>query len=103
MLYIPKIEKNYQTDFMLTPSSLNDILKTAFFPVWLYIVMMVSSFGLLGLLILPIQKARTKKAAKALGSYVIKKNKEFVAKKKNIRFEIPRPSINNVIINVLIR
>ena len=82
--------------------SLNDILKAAFFPIWLWAIMLVSSFGLLSLLIFPIQKSKTKKAAKALEYFVLRKNKEFIAKGKNIRFEIPNPSIERVILKVSI-
>ena len=82
--------------------SLNDILKAAFFPIWLWAIMLVSSFGLLSLLIFPIQKSKTKKAAKVLEYFVLRKNKEFIAKGKNIRFEIPNPSIERVILKVSI-
>ena len=81
---------------------LNEWLRCSFIPVWLWIIILIISGGLLGWVILPWQKKKTRKAARLLREFVEKRNDQFHQARIPIQYEIPLPSKKGVIINVCI-
>lgn len=81
---------------------LNKCLRESFIPVWVWIIILILSGGLLGFVVIPWQKKKTRKAANMLRKFVKEKNEQFDQAKKPIKYEIPLPSKKGVIINVYI-
>lgn len=81
---------------------LNKCLQRAFIPIWLWIIILIFSGGLLGFVIIPWQKKKTREAANMLRKFVKEKNEQFDQAKMPIKYEIPLPSKKGVIINVYI-
>lgn len=90
------------TDWASHLMELNKCLRKAFIPVWLWIIILILSGGLLGWVVIPWQKKNTKMAADMLRQFVKEKNEQFLQAKKPIQYEIPLPSKKGVIINVYI-
>ncbi|OHT11451.1 hypothetical protein TRFO_19084 [Tritrichomonas foetus] len=82
--------------------ALNSCLLKSFIPVWIWVLLLIFSGGLLGWVIIPWQKKKTMKAAEDLRTFVKNRNADFLSKKKPLQYEIPLPSKPGVMINVCI-
>lgn len=95
----PFFDKNQYIELI---GKLDRVLKMAYIPIWLWLILFFLSLGLLGWIVIPIQKKRTYKAGKSLIKIVNELNQELLKKNepgKLLLFEIPFPSKNKVILH----